>query len=126
MKRDGYVRDILSGAKFNDRDRFFVKGQLVYEPSNQLNVRLIADYSEKSESCCAAAYKSTSGFTDPTPGVPGDSTPLAVNPTAGLIQALGGLFPFPGQPYSYRIAITPGRSYDSKTKDGGASGPDRL
>lgn len=34
---------------FNDRDRFIVKGQLLFEPNDDLSIRIIGDYSEIDE-----------------------------------------------------------------------------
>lgn len=54
-KRDGYARDLNLGIKFNDRDRWGVRGQLLWEPSADLSVRLIGDYDKIDENCCIAA-----------------------------------------------------------------------
>ncbi|MFA7604813.1 MAG: TonB-dependent receptor, partial [Novosphingobium sp.] len=51
-RRDGYNRDQNTGADINDRNRWFVRGQLLYEPDNQLKVRLIGDYGKIDEVCC--------------------------------------------------------------------------
>ncbi len=124
VKRDGFLNDITQNRKINDRDRYFVKGQLLFQPSSDLSIRVIGDFSKKSEACCAAAYKDTRGYSDPTPGAPGDSTPLPLgaNPIVQLIGALGGQFPDAGQPYSRRISNTPGRFFSGTTTDGGVSG----
>lgn len=57
-ERDGYVDDIgnanLGKDAYNDRDRFGGRLQLLYEPSDDFNLRVIADYSEIDEICCAA------------------------------------------------------------------------
>ena len=48
---DGYL-DNANGEDLNDRDRFTIRGQLMWEPSADLNIRVIADYSEVDENCC--------------------------------------------------------------------------
>lgn len=53
-KRDGYITDLGYGGKTNERDRWFVRGQLKFEPNSQLKIRLIADYDEIDEICCSA------------------------------------------------------------------------
>ena len=57
-ERDGYVDDIgtadLGKDAYNDRDRFGGRLQFLYEPSDDFNLRVIADYSEIDEVCCAA------------------------------------------------------------------------
>jgi outer membrane receptor protein involved in Fe transport len=52
-KRDGYITDLGYNGKANERDRWFVRGQLKFEPSDALKVRLIADYDKIDEVCCA-------------------------------------------------------------------------
>ena len=53
-QRDGYIDDLNLGKDiYNDRDREGVRLQLAYEPDDSLNVRIIADYAEISEVCCA-------------------------------------------------------------------------
>lgn len=57
-QRDGYV-DVVDGAgnfigESNTIDQFLVRGQLGYEGESGLNVRLIFDYSESENQCCAA------------------------------------------------------------------------
>ena len=54
--RDGYVDDVYLGEDlYNDRDRFGARLQLAFnEPSDDFNMRIIADYSEIDEICCVA------------------------------------------------------------------------
>src|SRR3546814_9859243 len=54
VKRDGFY-DLIdtSGAKVgdtNDRDRYFLRGQALYEPNDALSIRLIGDYTHRDES----------------------------------------------------------------------------
>ena len=48
---DGYL-DNANGEDLNDRDRFTIRGQLLFEPDDDLSIRVIADYSEVDENCC--------------------------------------------------------------------------
>jgi iron complex outermembrane receptor protein len=52
-KRDGVLTNNL-GEDQNDRDRYSLRGQLYWEPSADLSVRLIADFSSADENCCGA------------------------------------------------------------------------
>ena len=52
---DGYGTNITTGNGVNTRDRSAVRGQLLFEPSDDLTVRLIADYNEIDEICCSAS-----------------------------------------------------------------------
>ena len=52
--RDGYVRDRgPAGGRTNGRDRWFLRSQVLMEPSKDLKMRFIADYSKINEKCCA-------------------------------------------------------------------------
>lgn len=53
-RRDGYIRDLGYEGTSNDRNRWFVRGQLKIEPNSQMRVRLIADYDRINEVCCSA------------------------------------------------------------------------
>ncbi len=63
-KRDGYARDLNLGIDVNERDRYGFRGQLLFEPSNDFKVRLIADYDKIDENCCVAGNLQ-GGPTDP-------------------------------------------------------------
>ena len=52
-KRDGIVRDLATGERTNERDRWFARGQLLFDNHDGLEVRLIGDYGEIDENCCA-------------------------------------------------------------------------
>jgi outer membrane receptor protein involved in Fe transport len=53
QKRDGYFRNAVPGAgNMNEIDRFNVRGQMLWEPTDELSVRVIADLSSLNENCC--------------------------------------------------------------------------
>ena len=54
FQRDGFLDDLNNDRDYNDRDRKFIRGQLVFEPSDTLSLRLIGDYTDRDETCCAA------------------------------------------------------------------------
>ena len=54
-KRDGYVDVVNLGTKSNDRNRWGVRGQILWEPSDLVKFRVIADYDKIDEVCCAVA-----------------------------------------------------------------------
>jgi outer membrane receptor protein involved in Fe transport len=123
-QRDGFLKNITAGGgserRINDRNRYFVRGQLLFEPNDQISVRIIGDYSHRDESCCGAVYLSTLETTDPTPGVPGDFAVASSNRIVSVLQSLGGVIP--PNPFDRQVAITPGRTYKGVTRDGGISG----
>src|SRR3546814_19504913 len=47
---------MANDTDINNRDRYFLRGQLLFEPTDALSVRLIADYTFRDERCCAAIY----------------------------------------------------------------------
>ena len=51
--QDGTLKS-TTGATSNDRNRYIVRGQLLYEPSADFSIRLIADYQKSNELCCDA------------------------------------------------------------------------
>ncbi len=55
FERDGFLDDVNLDRDYNNRDRTFVRGQIVFEPSDTVRLRLIGDYTDRNENCCAAA-----------------------------------------------------------------------
>ncbi len=51
-KRDGYNQNPETGVAVNDRNRWFVRGQLLIQPQDNLKIRLIGDYGKIDEICC--------------------------------------------------------------------------
>ncbi|MCR9129485.1 MAG: TonB-dependent receptor [Alphaproteobacteria bacterium] len=51
-QRDGYFENVGAGGDFNNRDRWAVRGQLLMLPTDNLELRLIADYDSIDEQCC--------------------------------------------------------------------------
>ena len=52
-QQDGFLES-TTGAESRDRDRLLLRGQLLWEASDTLDVRVIADYSDADEQCCDA------------------------------------------------------------------------
>ena len=120
-KRDGFF-DLVdtSGDKVgetNDRDRYFLRGQALFEPNDALSIRLIGDYTNRDESCCGAAYIETRER-QPLPG--GGYATAPFNRIAAILSGQGSVFP--SDPYDRDLTITEGRNYVSKVKDWGLSG----
>ena len=120
-KRDGFY-DLVnaSGAKVgetNDRDRYFLRGQALFEPNDALSIRLIGDYTHRDESCCGAAYIETR---ERRPVAGGGYSTAPFNRIAAILAGQGSTFPV--DPYDRNLHITAGRDYVSKLKDWGISG----
>ncbi|QNA86599.1 TonB-dependent receptor [Sphingomonas sp. So64.6b] len=50
--RDGYVRNLADGRRFNNRDEFGFRGKVEFEPSPDLTITAIGDYFERNADCC--------------------------------------------------------------------------
>lgn len=55
-KNDGFLENVLNGGEINNRDRGLIRGQLLYTPTDRTSIRLIGDYGEIDENCCAAPF----------------------------------------------------------------------
>jgi iron complex outermembrane receptor protein len=83
-QRDGYFTNIAGGAAMNERERWGVRGQVSWTPTDRTEVRIIADYDSIDEVCCGVSN-------------------LVNGPTGLAIAGLGGEL-VPEQPFAYRIA----------------------
>ena len=110
-ERNGYIQDGNSGRSFNDIQRFFVKGQLLYEGDNN-ELRLIADYAETNEQCCVAVILDQ-GSTGPAVSIGGALT----QGTAGFAVENGVLL----DPFERTVAVSPNRDYNDSVDEWGVS-----
>lgn len=51
-EREGYLTNVVTGAKINDRNRKAIRADVVWNPTDTLSIRLIGDYNEALEKCC--------------------------------------------------------------------------
>ncbi|MES2159386.1 MAG: TonB-dependent receptor [Pseudomonadota bacterium] len=120
-KRDGFYTLVdTAGNKIgdtNDRDRYFVRGQALIEPNDDLSIRLIGDYTNRDESCCGAAYTEAR---ERTPAAGGGYNSANFNRIAAILAGQGSVIA--ADPYDRNLTTTPGRDYVSKLKDWGVSG----
>lgn len=114
VKRDGFLRDVVSGRSFNDRNRWLVRAQALYQPTSDFSLRIIGDYTRRREQCCAAVY------------LPMHDTVLGPNGTveylpstiAALERGLDAVL----NDNTYRTSsVTSGRDYTSNIDDYGLS-----
>jgi outer membrane receptor protein involved in Fe transport len=126
VQRDGFYRDTTNDTDVNTRDRYFLRGQILFEPTDALSIRLIADYTYRDEKCCAATYVDNS--VNPFIGnLNNPSTPLAPlqangNNIINVLRDLGQPLSAFNQGYARDISVSPGRSFAGQTKDYGFSG----
>jgi len=88
QQRDGYFEPAegTDGGNFNDIDRYNLRAQALWEPTDSFSARLILDQSSLDENCCGVAT-------------------AIVGPTAAAVTALGGQIPTPTDPFSFETAV---------------------
>nr|WP_168710987.1 TonB-dependent receptor [Ningiella ruwaisensis] len=95
--RDGYVSDISLGEdSIHNRDRYGLRAQMLWTPNDDLRVRVIADYSEIDEICCAAPTFLSNFQSRDVPGVFG---------TDAIFAQLGGSIFTGDEFFDYRVAL---------------------
>ncbi|MCH8250330.1 MAG: TonB-dependent receptor [Proteobacteria bacterium] len=81
-QRDGYYDNLAGGDALGEVNRYGLRGQLLFAPSDTLEIRIIADYDDFDEACCGVAN-------------------LQNGPTGPIIQAIGGNL-VPEAPFAYQ------------------------
>jgi outer membrane receptor protein involved in Fe transport len=73
-ERDGYFTNLETGTEFNELNRWGVRGQLLWAPTDNFEARFIADMDEIDEVCCGVAHlqDGVSVIGIRSPGVGGD------------------------------------------------------
>ncbi|WP_286267634.1 TonB-dependent receptor [Thalassotalea atypica] len=98
-QRDGIIDDVNLGEEtINDRDRWGTRLQALYTPSDDLSIRIIADYSEIDEICCGAPVQLSNLQANEIPGKFGSD---AVLPQLG-----GTVFPGGNEFYDREVALS--------------------
>ena len=60
-ERDGFLDSSTNpDAESHNRDRFLIRGQALWEPTDATSLRVIADYAEIDENCCGAVTLTSS------------------------------------------------------------------
>lgn len=132
FKRDGFYNDVTNNTRVNDRDRFLVRAQMLFEPSETLSFRLVGDYSKKEEACCAATFvqpdfaqgaRVSPGLNSFAPPTTGGALTSTANPIVPVLLALGqNPLGLSQSTFNRNIYPTAGRSYQGETEDYGISG----
>jgi iron complex outermembrane receptor protein len=125
LKRDGFYHDDNNDTDVNNRNRYFTRGQLLFEPNANLSIRLIGDYSHRTEKCCGAIYVNNTinskigNLTQPA------DPPLNNDPDGNniinVLRDLGQDLSAFDDGWHRHISVSPGRSYKGTTTDGGVS-----
>jgi outer membrane receptor protein involved in Fe transport len=110
--RDGYITDTILGRDINDRDRWTVRGQALWDISPNTSFRFIVDGAATDEQCCTAVTLIGNG-----PG-------LLINSLLGPGSILAPDMP-PGSranPEDRLTTVTPIRDFSEEVDEWGASG----
>ena len=133
FQRDGFYTDVTNDTDVNNRDRYLVRAQVLFEPNDDVSFRLIGDYSKKDEACCAATFVQPdfAQFARVSPGLDPFAKPVGASPALTstsnpIVNVLLGLGQDPRgltqSTFDRNIYPTAGRSYDGETEDYGISG----
>ena len=125
VRRDGFYDDPANSIDVNNRNRWFVRGQLLWEPNDAVSLRLIGDWSRRNERCCAAIYvdRTVNEFIGDLNNPSTPLTPLQTNGNniINVLRDLGQNLGAFNQGYDRTISSTPGRSFRGLTEDRGVS-----
>lgn len=99
-QRDGFTESVVGLSDLNNRDRWNIRGQALYEPTSDVSFRFIADYSEIDERCCTVSD-------------------IQNGPTTAAVRALGGTVLDVEDQFEYKSALN--IDPNNKVEDGGVS-----
>ena len=107
QNRDGYFTNLAEANDFNDLNRYNLRGQLLWTPSDNAEFRLIMDRSKLNENCCGT-------------GVIIDGPFAAGQPNVGdIIRSLGANQPSSANQFSYETYAN--RNSQNEISDRGIS-----
>lgn len=122
QKRDGFIKNATPGnPDINDRDRWLVRGQFLFTPTEDISLRLIGDYAKRDENCCGAVNLGPNRNLTRLGATGGVA--VSANTLLPLLQALGANIQVdPNGSFVRTQSSTPGFPYRSDSKDWGLSG----
>ena len=109
FQRDGFLEDLNYDRNFNNRDRSFIRGQMVFEPSDTVRLRVIGDYTDRDENCCAAV------------GLIEGPTSAAIHQIAQLQTQDPNTVGIAFDPFARGATVTENSGYFQSVKEGGVS-----
>ncbi|MEH6606924.1 MAG: TonB-dependent receptor [Pseudomonadales bacterium] len=98
--RDGYTESLTGLQDLNDKDRWNLRGQALWQPTDDISIRVIADYGEIDEVCCSASA-------------------VEVGVTGAIIESLGAQTLDPERAFDYESYLN--HDQTNKIDDGGIS-----
>lgn len=133
FERDGFYNDVTNDVRVNNRDRYLVRAQALFEPNSDVSFRLVGDYSNKDEACCSGTFVQPdfAPLARLSPGLdlfarPVGDSPALTSTDNPIIPVILGLGQDPRAltqgTFNRNIYPTAGRSYEGETEDYGISG----
>ena len=121
QRRDGFLENVTPGEPdVGDRDRWLLRGQVKWEPTADITLRLIGDYSQRDENCCGGV------LLNPVRNLTRSASGPVISPNTllPLLQAFGANFQVApaDQTFVRRMSTTPGVDFRSDSRDWGLSG----
>lgn len=105
--REGTIDNLNTGKEVNNRNRWFVRGQWLWDVNDDASFRLIFDSARTNEQCCSAVPRALG------------TSAAAVN----AIASMSGLIGWPAvQAEGRTISTSPNRPYTEAVRDSGISG----
>ena len=98
--RDGYTESLTGLQDLNDKDRWNLRGQALWQPTDDISIRVVADYGEIDEVCCSASA-------------------VEVGATGAIIESLGAQTLDPERAFDYESYLN--HDQLNKIDDGGIS-----
>lgn len=105
--RDGTLENKNTGKSVNDRNRWFTRGQVLWDLNDDATFRLIVDAAGTNEQCCSAVPRALG------------TSAAGINAIAAM-SGLTGLMPVTAE--GRTISTSPNRPYTENVKERGISG----
>ena len=112
MKRDGFLTEVVSGRKVNNRDRYLLRGQALFQPNDNFSIRADRRLFQAQRGMLRGALPAG-------PQLRRAALASRRRRIAALERALGGIIN--DDPYARKVSLTPGRTFRSDVEDGGVS-----
>lgn len=84
-KRDGFLTNAVNGDDLNDRNRWFTRGQMLFDNGGPLRIRVIGDYDKIKERCCGVVNVAPSAETGAIQLIGGQLNDFRNNPDGDVV-----------------------------------------
>ena len=66
-KDEGWVKNVFNGDDVNDSDDWGIRGKLLWNPTETLQLKWSSDYSDRESNCCVTPFRSLDPYPDQPP-----------------------------------------------------------